>query len=69
MQKKISNVKFLSSVTFVRFPRLTHTPRKTGGRGWTLDNVGKKGEKTRKSHVSCSPLKNRVFKGKIGGFD
>ena len=47
--------------------KLTHTPRKTGGRGWTLDNVGKS-EKTRKSHVFCSPLKNRVFKGKIGGF-
>ena len=30
----------LFSETGALLGRLTHTPRKTGGRGWTLDNVG-----------------------------
>ena len=54
--------------------RLTHTPRKTSGRGWTLDNVGLTffHEKTVKKPIfpkPCSPLKNPDFKCKIGVFD
>ena len=49
--------------------RLTHTPRKTSGHSWTLDNVGDLGSLFNiKKSCFPTPLKIPIFKGKLGVF-